>query len=923
MSKKVILGMMLAIIFSFAGLLAHQNRVLAWAQTGYPCSVGGNGLASGCQGYYTGADAPIYTCANSPAPLTRPCIDATVLLSNGMNVNSIPALWAAVGADLYSANLQNSRGAAFIVNAMMGNKGPNANGVLVAAAPAEFLAWEKKVQYFDGTHAGYTINWSYMETCANSAGLPNSSFINDPNNPRDNHDDIFHNFICQYQDAGIDDGPAILFQWPGGAFAIGRSCGNVQGYIDVLPSPKPISPTGKITVTCNPNTSQFTAAVTFGDSNGYSTSGAISTTGPGGSYNTAVTSGKSYPIPTKYTSPTKSQVVTLTVTDQGTNTNYTAPTPVPPPCQLSTKPTGKITVTCSDPSTGQFTAAVTFGDSNGNSTTGSISTGSYNTAVTSGKSYPITTKYTSPTKSQVVTLTVTDQGTNTNYTAPTPVPPPCQPATSPFGKITVTCSDPSTSQFTAAVTFGDNNGYTTTGSISTTGPGGKYSTAVTSGKSYPIPQSATDPYSSQTVTLTVADQGTNTNYNASTPVPPPCVILTCGNLSTTPSNIDPNTRYSATVSVTNSAGIPPPKATMKINITPSGGVNSGSQNVPGSGSISSATFSGLGPTGGAPALITVTWTLTASGGLSKTCTGTFQVADLPYLQVFGGDVMVGASPTFNSSTKTSSCFSDNNGGIYSWNNGAPDFSGAGAEYAVQALSQIEGFASAQDPTISPPTDLSFAGTGPDTNVNNGMFGGAFGGTTTDCDFTKNATITNSPRGLPIDLPAPITNGTQLSYYIEGNVYIGKNITYNLSGWNTSPNVNIPNFRLVVVGGNIYIDPSVTELDGLYVAEPETTGSITKGGTIYTCGTSLYTPIPADSNLSGACNNKLTIYGSFVAQQVEFLRDNGSVGQATKIDSITSNHAAEVFDYTPEMWLPRSNGITNGGYTAITGLPPVL
>ncbi len=823
MSKKVILGSLLVIVFSFTGLVAHQSRVFAWAQTGYPCSVGGDGLAAGCQGFYTGVDAPIYTCPNSPAPPTRPCFsNAGDLLPAGLNVNSTSALIAAVDADLRdSGNEQNYRGAAFIIDNMMGIKGPTAVG-WTDAINAE-SGWEQIVNYFNGTHPGYTVNWNYEEDCANSSSLPNSGYFSN------DHDDRFHNFICQYQDAGLDDGPTILFQWSGGDFSIGKLCGNVQGYLDKLPSIPP-SPTGKITVTCNPNASQFTAAVTFGDANGYATTGSISTTGPGGTYNTAVTSGNSYPIPTKDTSPTISQIVTLTVTDQGTNTNYTAPTPVSPPCQPPPKPTGKITITC-DQNTSQFVAAVTFGDSNGYSTTGKISTGSW--------------------------------------------------------------------------------------------PG----ETVVSGKSYPIPQSATNPYTKQPVTLTVTDQGTNTNYTNQTNVP--CVNLACGSLSVTPSTLDPYTTFSATVTVTNDVNMTPPGATFKINISPSGGTSSGSQPDKGSGSTSTATFSNLGPTGGPPGAITATWTLTAPG-LTITCKGNFQVADQPYLKVYGGDVMIGASPTYSSTNNSSSCAPNPNGGIYSWNSDSPKYFGAGTEYAVQALGQIEGFASAQSSTSSPPTDLSFANTG--VNTTSPIYGGSFGASTEDCDFTSDLVGLTPQPGSNVNPPNNVSG--VVTIYATGDVYISNNILYCIAADTTAKNTcptekwanpsQIPYFKLVVVGGNIFIDHNVTELDGLYVAEPKTSSSGSVGGTIYTCATKTplaYSPFTI-GNYFSTCSNQLNIYGSFIAQQVQFLRTFGSVGN-DKNDKLSSSNAAEVFDYTPEMWLPRSNTVTNNGYSAITSLPPVL
>jgi hypothetical protein len=156
-------------------------------------------------------------------------------------------------------------------------------------------------------------------------------------------------------------------------------------------------------------------------------------------------------------------------------------------------------------------------------------------------------------------------------------------------------------------------------------------------------------------------------------------------------------------------------------------------------------------------------------------------------------------------------------------------------------------------------------------------------------------------------------------HVGNDVYISGNITYATTSWaNLSA---IPSFRLIVEG-DIYIDNNaVTQLDGLYVALSNEDG--TSGGHIYTCATSIGNDVkPTTPNFYDTCHTKLTVNGAFVAKQIHFLRTDGTLGFST-LDSPTSSKAAEVFNYTPELWLPRGTGQVGGRYMSITGLPPIL
>ena len=171
----------------------------------------------------------------------------------------------------------------------------------------------------------------------------------------------------------------------------------------------------------------------------------------------------------------------------------------------------------------------------------------------------------------------------------------------------------------------------------------------------------------------------------------------------------------------------------------------------------------------------------------------------------------------------------------------------------------------------------------------------------------------------------ISPGKNLAIFASGDVYINGNITYG-SGWNVG---NVPSFVLRA-GGNIYIDPGVTQLDGLYIAQPS--------GKIYTCAdASGFAPMAA-SAMYDNCKNRLTVYGSFIANQINLMRTFGSLRNAQNNAQPCSNAgsagpaqsancAAEVFRFSPEMYLskpavkPPSNGATR--FDAYTSLPPVL
>jgi len=62
----------------------------------------------------------------------------------------------------------------------------------------------------------------------------------------------------------------------------------------------------------------------------------------------------------------------------------------------------------------------------------------------------------------------------------------------------------------------------------------------------------------------------------------------------------------------------------------------------------------------------------------------------------------------------------------------------------------------------------------------------------------------------------------------------------------------------------------------------------------------------------------------LANQVQFLRTNGSLRQANATETGASGAAAEVFNYGPGSWLAQPPGGTaSDEYDSITSLPPIL
>jgi len=344
------------------------------------------------------------------------------------------------------------------------------------------------------------------------------------------------------------------------------------------------------------------------------------------------------------------------------------------------------------------------------------------------------------------------------------------------------------------------------------------------------------------------------------------------------------------------------------------------------------------------------------------------VSNEPYVHFVGSSVMAGGGFEGENNCTTTT------GAIHTFTKTTGQQArGSGVQFGAEALDVIEGLNSANLRTGPPvaSTGLSFSNT---QNANGSglpaaALGGklaAYGSCWPDYFGRKPASAaTASPAiaatvgtaGAQYYKPASTftlsggtIGGTSFSQtiYVEGkDVYInGNGITYSgASGWQNL--TDIPSFMLVVKGGNIYIDQNVTQLDGIYVAQPDNSGT---GGNINTCATAPGAAVPGSQIYGNACNKQLVVNGAFMAKKIFLNRSfsslrysqNGEnsfyspVGHAcgnANLDvpaGVTSatDCAAEIFNFSPEMYLTQpnldpKNGPTTGHYDYVTSLSPVL
>ncbi|MDB5184316.1 MAG: exported protein of unknown function [Candidatus Saccharibacteria bacterium] len=315
------------------------------------------------------------------------------------------------------------------------------------------------------------------------------------------------------------------------------------------------------------------------------------------------------------------------------------------------------------------------------------------------------------------------------------------------------------------------------------------------------------------------------------------------------------------------------------------------------------------------------------------------VSDRPYFRVYGNDVSAGGG--FMNGSDASAC--TNSGEVQSYFDNSVKESGSAVQIGSISFGANDGFGSASLRTTDPKpaTGLTFANT-------TGGYGGSLGGQHCVPDyFATSATTTTTPLpaaiptsgsaaytktgGLTVGAPVVIQDGARVTVYVTGDVVISSNITYQNTSW--ANQAAIPAFYLIVKG-NIYIGPGVTQLDGVYIAQG-TSGN----GEINTCANG---GAAFDSGFSSAlydnCKTQLTVNGSFIADKIFLNRTFGSIRSSVTGENKNSaphncgpglpsksDCSAEIFNPSVEMYLaaPTITVPTTNKYDYITSLSPVL
>ncbi len=323
----------------------------------------------------------------------------------------------------------------------------------------------------------------------------------------------------------------------------------------------------------------------------------------------------------------------------------------------------------------------------------------------------------------------------------------------------------------------------------------------------------------------------------------------------------------------------------------------------------------------------------------------------PYSRVYGGDVIAGMPQGCQGWTEDDNLTSFSNftsAHIYGFTSGSgTSFKGSGAQLAAQALGGIYSFTTASTRTSDPKLPKGLAFSGPP-----GAYGGFFGGTPPcPADYysqhtggaPSGALATNASgvyeSAVNLSISGDVANGKKLVIFVNGDLQITGNTTLNIANTAWSSVGNIPSLW-VIVRGNIYIQPNVTQVDGVYIAQPKDPQSINlddpaaTGGFIYTCANGAAAPTEPmlTSTAAGGCGRKLSINGSLTALGLRLYRTNGDIStQAINNETAAQARAdvniAEVFQFTPEFWLAGCNAGLNlcaqPGVPSIYSLPPVL
>jgi hypothetical protein len=369
---------------------------------------------------------------------------------------------------------------------------------------------------------------------------------------------------------------------------------------------------------------------------------------------------------------------------------------------------------------------------------------------------------------------------------------------------------------------------------------------------------------------------------------------------------------------------------------------------------SSAVGSRTVNTGTTPVTVTDNW-------------NTISIVNKPYMKVFAGDVSAGGGFKIGSSACTAA--NSIEGGIKTWGVGSSGlWTGSSVEYAAFAINTIDSASGRGFYSGSQAHDLA-SYNGMYTSFANtvGPLGGTFDAANGHCvpDYYATTKLTSPAPTLiasafSYDVCAQATNGVQyitsgsitlnacagfnkrVTIYVPGNVFIaGTGIQYApYTTTSTTMTSSVPYLTIVALG-SIFINSSVRNLDGLYIAQSESNGvaaavdSYGNKGTIYTCATGL-SSVPSTgssgSTIFATCSvNQLTVNGGLVAKYIAMERASGTVSSALSSETASVNGASETYIQGPESYLgaplfkPVLNSILDSkpGVQSDTSLSPLF
>ena len=332
------------------------------------------------------------------------------------------------------------------------------------------------------------------------------------------------------------------------------------------------------------------------------------------------------------------------------------------------------------------------------------------------------------------------------------------------------------------------------------------------------------------------------------------------------------------------------------------------------------------------------------------------VSNQPYARFYGNDLFAGGG--FGSNCNSS-------GPVDALGFGGRDtnqeYIGTASELAVFATGQIQNVLPGSQRSRIPLQELAFANVGSwpvQVDPATGKFGGGFGSVSCSPDYYAKAPVVDRKSDTVVDLSllesgnhmygtglgsttafstgSGVPDGRKLIVYIDGNVQINdsgsgrfgySNIAGSWASFSDMPSLYI------IASGNIYVQRDIAAMDGVYVAQPRFEGDDTTGD-IYSCANGANNPLfdLGNTGLGGNaefilnnCNTKLIVNGAFMASRVHLLRSNNTVNDGVAYETSGSNNVAEVFQFTPELYITEGGGLpprsTNVVIDSIVALPP--